>query len=264
MWISRLSRWPQGRAVGYGPALLVIGVVLTGQCALADPFSSNSAAGSEPFGMDAHAWPAPSLQEKWLAVAREVEAEEEVIALCQERPARCQSAAALQLLKLVDIALPLEGRARFGVINRAINLAIKPVDDLDGDIWSSPLATLAKGAGDCEDYAIAKLVALRVAGVDRDSLRLTIVHDNRRSQDHAVVAARLDDHWLILDNQRLAMLEDREMNNIQPTASIDLSGNWRRPGSEKREATGFVRLAGSASVSLSSRNRPKIDSLSDQ
>ena len=33
------------------------------------------------------------------------------------------------------------------------------------DRWSPPLETLATGRGDCEDYAIAKYVALTAAGI---------------------------------------------------------------------------------------------------
>jgi predicted transglutaminase-like cysteine proteinase len=33
------------------------------------------------------------------------------------------------------------------------------------ELWASPLTTFAAGAGDCEDYAIAKYVALRQAGM---------------------------------------------------------------------------------------------------
>ena len=51
--------------------------------------------------------------------------------------------------------------------------SIRPMDDLEHhgqiDVWSSPLATLARGAGDCEDYAIAKFIALQRAGIHHDS-----------------------------------------------------------------------------------------------
>ena len=63
------------------------------------------------------------------------------------------------------------GRARIGFINRAINLAIRPVSDLAQwsvlDRWSAPFDTLTSGLGDCEDYAIAKYVALTQAGILR-------------------------------------------------------------------------------------------------
>ena len=74
-----------------------------------------------------------------------------------------------------------EGRARLGETNRAINLAIRPMSDLaqygQTDVWNTPLETFASGAGDCEDYAIAKLVALRMAGIAPEDLRIVVMHD---------------------------------------------------------------------------------------
>jgi hypothetical protein len=45
------------------------------------------------------------------------------------------------------------------------------------DVWSSPLVTFANGAGDCEDYAIAKFVALRLAGIAPEDLRIVVMRD---------------------------------------------------------------------------------------
>ena len=92
------------------------------------------------------------------------------------------------------------------------------------DVWSSPLTTLGIGAGDCEDYAIAKFIALQEAGVSPDDLRIVVLQDNFRGEDHAVVAARLDGNWLILDNRHMAMVEDRQMRNFQPVFLIDHDG----------------------------------------
>jgi len=208
-------------------------LVLPATAAIADRVSPAGSIGvgtgvSEPFGRATSELPDGALQDKWRSVAREIEAEQLVLALCAENRARCGSAAALRFLDIVDDAAPLQGRARLGHINRAINLAIRPASDLalygEIDVWSSPLATLAMGAGDCEDYAIAKLVALRAAGIDSDDLRLTILRDDRRGQDHAVVAARLDGHWLILDNRRLLMLEDTRLDGVRPLFSIGDTG----------------------------------------
>jgi predicted transglutaminase-like cysteine proteinase len=120
------------------------------------------------------------------------------------------------------------GRGRIGEINRAINLAIGPMSDLaqygEIDVWSPPLATLARGAGDCEDYAIAKLVALRLAGLSPDDLRIVITRDIISGEYHAVAAARLDGRWLTLDNRRMAMVEDAQIRNYQPTFVIDCDG----------------------------------------
>ena len=50
----------------------------------------------------------------------------------------------------------------------------------------------ASNAGDCEDYAIAKYVALQEIGIAAADLRLVVVHDEATKQDHAVAAVRYD------------------------------------------------------------------------
>ena len=85
----------------------------------------------------------------------------------------------------------------------------------------------ARGAGDCEDYAIAKFVALRLAGVAADDLRIVIMRDTIRGEDHAVAAARLDGRWLTLDNRRMAMVEDADVRNYRPTFVMDQHGVMR-------------------------------------
>jgi len=119
----------------------------------------------EPFGLSTAPVTQGAVLEKWLNVAREVDDERLVLRMCDENRASCQSPTALQFLAIVDSGRALGGRARIGEINRAINLKLKPVSDLAlygvEDVWSPPLATFAISAGDCEDYAIAKFVALR-------------------------------------------------------------------------------------------------------
>src|SRR6266849_4595016 len=166
---------------------------------------------AEPFGLVASSLSYGGLREKWLEVERKLDDERVQLALCDGDRERCVSPAALQFLAIVDNAKAREGRARLGEINRAINLAIRPMSDLAqhgaADVWSSPLVTFGSGAGDCEDYAIAKFVALRHAGIAPDDLRIVIMHVTIRGEDHAVAAARLDGHWLMLDNRRMAMID---------------------------------------------------------
>ena len=124
---------------------------------------------AEPFGLAAASCSSGGLRDKWLGVQRWLDDEMVQLALCEGDRDGCVSPAALKLLDIVDAARLREGRARLGEINRAINLAIRPISDLAQhgqiDVWMSPLATLARGGGDCEDYAIAKFVALRRAGL---------------------------------------------------------------------------------------------------
>ena len=181
----------------------------------------------EPFGLPTVILSEGGLHDKWLGVQRRLDDEMVQLALCEGNRDGCVSPAALQFLAIVDLAKARDGRARLGEINRAINLAVRPVSDLAQygqlDVWTPPLATLARG-GDCEDYAIAKFVALRRAGIAPDDLRIVIMRDTVRGEDHAVAAARLDGHWLTLDNRRMAMVEDSDLRNYRPTFVIDQDG----------------------------------------
>lgn len=163
---------------------------------------------AEPFGRFAFAISAGGVHDKWLRLKDRLDDEMVQLALCDGDRHDCVSPAALKLLAIVDQARTREGRARLGETNRAINLAITAASDGAEDVWSSPLATFQRGAGDCEDYAIAKLAALRLAGVAAEDLRLLVVRDTRLHEDHAVAAVNLDGHWLMLDNRRMAMVED--------------------------------------------------------
>jgi predicted transglutaminase-like cysteine proteinase len=183
---------------------------------------------AEPFGLFASTLSEGAFRGKWLGVERKLDDERVQLALCDGDRDRCASPAALRFLAIVDNARAREGRARLGEINRAINLAIRPMSDLaqygEIDVWSSPLVTFANGAGDCEDYAIAKFVALRQAGVSPDDLRIVIMRETIRGEDHAVAAVRLDGHWLTLDNRRMAMVEDAYVRNYRPLFVINQYG----------------------------------------
>lgn len=150
---------------------------------------------------------------RWQNLQPMLRIETQIVALCRLNPDGCP-AAATKFIGIIDAARTLNGRARVGEINRAVNLAIRPVSDIVQygvtELWASPLTTFASGAGDCEDYAIAKYVALREAGIAADDLRLVVVHDGQSGDDHAVVTARVDGDWLVLDNRYLRLLTDVE------------------------------------------------------
>lgn len=165
----------------------------------------------------------PGMVSTWQKLQPALRAEAEVLSRCRADMTLCPPAAA-KFLAIVEAARGQSGRARLGHINRAVNLAIQPVSDLAQygvpDVWATPLMSFASGKGDCEDYAIAKYVALRETGIAASELRLNIVHDNPSGEDHAVVAARLGGEWLILDNRRMAMLTDTEATDLTLLAAL--------------------------------------------
>ena len=148
-----------------------------------------------------------------------IRADNAILARCQRRDEPCP-AAAQNFLAIIAARPARSGRARIGVINRAINLAIEPMSDLAqwgvADRWSAPLETFTTGRGDCEDYAIAKYVALTAAGVAPEDVKLVIVRNTAANEDHAVAAVRLDGDWIMLDNRWLTLVDDDEMRDVDP------------------------------------------------
>ena len=174
---------------------------------------------NEPFGLATEMVTTGPLVEKWLQIQHKIDDERLTLKICEQSRTSC-SRTSLQFLSIVQDGRKLEGRARFGEINRSVNLLIRPISDEanygEDDFWSSPLTTFARGAGDCEDYAIAKFAALQEAGVSADDLRIIILRDAIRQTYHAVLAARLQGRWHMLDNRHMIMIEDRQVRGYQP------------------------------------------------
>jgi predicted transglutaminase-like cysteine proteinase len=183
--------------------------------------------GKEPFGLFTFRAPEGMLWQKWRGVEADMAREQTVLDRCREDAGNCPSYAA-QFLRLIDTVKSKSGRARLEEANRAVNAAIRYVSDYaqfgEADRWSAPLATFATAKGDCEDYAIAKYVALREAGFPEGELRLVLVRDRAVRQDHAVLAARFEDRWLILDNRRSDLLADSDVSSFTPLFAINHRG----------------------------------------
>ena len=186
-----------------------------------------SPAMTEPFGLNTVPVASGEVSSKWSGVEADIRAENDILSRCRANAELCPEAAR-KFLAIVAQGRAQTGRARIGIINRAINLAIHPMSDLAQwgviDRWSAPLVTLTTGRGDCEDYAIAKYVALKEAGVAAEDLRLVIVRDLAVGGDHAVVAARLDGDWIVLDNRWLTLVEDSQTRHMVPLFVLDQSG----------------------------------------
>ncbi len=142
------------------------------------------------------------------------------------------SPAAARFAAIVKEAREHEGRVQFNFVNQRVNNAIRYTSDMTQwgtpDEWSPPLAdgkgSFETGLGDCEDYAIAKYVALRAAGVPARYLRVLLVRDNIAHLDHAVLAANEDGHWYVLDNRWTGAVEDNDVHRFTPLFALDDQG----------------------------------------
>jgi predicted transglutaminase-like cysteine proteinase len=164
---------------------------------------------------------------KWQGVEADMAKDQIILDRCRADLESCPSYA-VQFLRLINAVKSKSGRASLDEANRAVNGAIEYVSDFvqhgEADRWSAPLATFATAKGDCEDYAIAKYVALREAGFPQDDLQLVLVRDRAVQQDHAVLAAHLDDRWLILDNRRSELINDSDASTFTPLFAINHQG----------------------------------------
>ncbi len=102
------------------------------------------------------------------------------------------------------------------------------------DYWASPLETLDRRAGDCEDYAIAKYFSLAAAGVPTARLRMVYVRARMQGQSlaHMVLAyhAQPGAEPLILDNLRPEVLPASQRSDLTPVFSFNTEGLWQGVG----------------------------------
>jgi predicted transglutaminase-like cysteine proteinase len=182
---------------------------------------------NEPFGLATFRAPEGLLWVKWRDIEQDLKVEAAEIERCHGDRLACSSQA-LHFLRLVEAARGLDGRARIEMVNRAVNSALRYTTDFAqhgvADRWTAPLAALASGRGDCEDYAIAKYAILRSAGVAESDLRLLLVRDRAVRQDHAVLAVRENGRWLVLDNRHLMLAETTSLPQFTPLFSLDHQG----------------------------------------
>jgi predicted transglutaminase-like cysteine proteinase len=181
----------------------------------------------EPFNLPAMTARSGLLLTKWAELQTRILADENALAACRSGLTSC-SQSAHRFLSIVELGRKRHGRARIGWINRAVNLRIKPMSDWDQygyiDFWASPLQTLSSDSGDCEDYAIVKYAALRELGVAPGDLRLMIVQDKMRQAQHAILAVRDENKWLILDNRTMIILNAEQARQYFPLFVIDYRG----------------------------------------
>jgi predicted transglutaminase-like cysteine proteinase len=122
-------------------------------------------------------------------------------------------------------------RAATLAVNTFVNRHVARATDQDAygapDYWASLTETVGAGRGDCEDFAIAKMQLLKMAGVPANDLYLLLVRDVVREADHAVLLVRLGDALLVLDNEVEAARPAEAVRGYRPVASYGAVARWR-------------------------------------
>ncbi|MDN3556291.1 transglutaminase-like cysteine peptidase [Halomonas maura] len=129
-------------------------------------------------------------------------------------------------------------------VNRFFNRRVRWLDDSliwrQDDYWATPLETLGRGAGDCEDYSIAKYITLQQLGIPTDRLRMIYVRArigrSQITQAHMVLGyyATPDAEPLILDNLVPSITPARDRTDLDPLFSFNSSGLWAGGASHSR------------------------------
>lgn len=149
------------------------------------------------------------------------------------------SQARLDWLALIRAAHAKPVQGQLQQVNSRVNQLLLFADDLQvwgqSDFWATPLEAIRRGAGDCEDFAIAKYVALLQLGLRPEQLRLIYVRAERpqqgggiQQQAHMVLGYYPQPQatpW-ILDNLIPEVLLATQRPDLQPVFSFNTQGLW--------------------------------------
>lgn len=136
-----------------------------------------------------------------------------------------------RLIKLDDIG-------KLHEVNEQIN-AIRFTSDQAQfgvkDYWQTPMEMILNGAGDCEDYAIAKYFTLSRAGFPEHRMRITYCKAKKLNNAAHMVLIASSPHKqsLVLDNLVPNILPAHMRNDLQPVYAFNRDDLW---AGEKRIA----------------------------
>lgn len=117
-------------------------------------------------------------------------------------------------------------------VNVFFNRQLHYEEDIDlwnqVDYWATPIEALWKGAGDCEDYAIAKYFSLRHLGVPADKLRITYVKALRQNRAHMVLTYYPTPEAipLVLDSLQDPIEPATRRTDLVPVYAFNGEGLW--------------------------------------
>ncbi|GAB4355376.1 MAG: transglutaminase-like cysteine peptidase [Gammaproteobacteria bacterium] len=166
---------------------------------------------------------------------------------------------------LVAGAAGLAEREKLAAVNDFFNRHTRFSDDRliwgEDDYWATPIETIGRAEGDCEDFSVAKYFTLRELGVPAERLRLTYVRariggaQSPVSQAHMVVSyyPTPGSEPLVLDNLIGSIRPASERPDLVPVFSFDLNGIYI--GGAKQAGSSLARLSRWRSLLLRMREQ---------
>lgn len=154
-----------------------------------------------------------------------------------------------QWIALIKKIESLPDQEKLLYTNNFFNSSVRWVADEENwhesDYWATPLETLSKRKGDCEDYSISKYVTLVLAGMPEEKLRITYVkariteNGQARNQAHMVLAyyPKPRSEPLILDNIARDIIRGSLRRDLTPVFGFNTGvitvGHGTKPSNEK-------------------------------
>ncbi len=133
-------------------------------------------------------------------------------------------------LRRANAAPGLNEQELLARVNRWVNREIAYVNDdrnyRQRDFWATAEQTIARGSGDCEDFAILKMQMLRAAGVDADKMKLVLLRDLAANADHAFLLVQTNAGKLVLDNVTDRLYDGSQSNSVRPVLSFSENRRW--------------------------------------
>ncbi len=133
---------------------------------------------------------------------------------------------------LLQTSTNMSDQEKLQRVNDFFNQQIEFVDDIYlwgvNDYWATPLEFLSRGAGDCEDYSIAKYFTLKELGVSEQKMRITYVKALELNQAHMVLTYFSSPRAVpvVLDNLIPQIKLATKRKDLLPVYSFNGTGLW--------------------------------------
>jgi len=134
-------------------------------------------------------------------------------------------------------------------VNDFFNRRIVFNDDItiwgESDYWATPVESIGRGQGDCEDFSIAKYYSLIELGIPVAKLRLVYVKalqngapGGASQQAHMVLAyyATPSADPLVLDNLVVDIRPASRRTDLSPIFSFNSAGLWQGTGNQSSKS----------------------------
>lgn len=169
-----------------------------------------------------------------------------ILSLAEQRYGARGTQMMTQWGELLNSSKGLSEQELLSTVNDFMNRRIAFQDDIKvwgvPDYWATPLESLGRGAGDCEDYSIAKYITLLQLGIPNNKLRLIYVRARMGSSASAPTQAHMvlgyfenpDDEPVILDNLISSIRPAARRKDLTPVFSFNSDGLWAGAGAEAK------------------------------